>query len=185
MDNINVHEHTYVSTLTDEEDNTLLNGDNDPTHTLKKLKLDNLNRIIIGHININSLRNKFELLQSMISGNIDILVVTETKLDESFPPPQFKIQGYKLPFRMDRNQNGGGVIIYVREDIPCRQLNNHKPHGNLEGIFFEINMNKNKWLFFGGYNPKKEYIVNFVTYISTILHHYIGKYDNIFFYGRF
>ena len=41
--------------------------------------------MIIGQLNINSLRNKFDLITYQIKGNIDILMITETKLDESFP----------------------------------------------------------------------------------------------------
>ena len=44
------------------------------------------NRIII---NINSLRNKFDLLTYQINDNIDILMIGEKKLDESFPIGQF------------------------------------------------------------------------------------------------
>ena len=47
--------------------------------------MPNLNRIVISHVNINFLRNKFELLAKAIKGNVDILMVTETKIDESFP----------------------------------------------------------------------------------------------------
>ena len=91
-----------------------------PSDIFKKIKLGNANRLVIGHININSLRNKFESLKILIKGNIDILVITESKLDESFPTQQFVIEDFSLPYRYDRN--GGGVMIYVREDIPCREL---------------------------------------------------------------
>ena len=93
-----------------------------PSNILKKIKLSNVNRLVIGHININSLRNKFESLKILIKGNIEILVITESKLDESFPTQQFAIDGFTLAYRCDRNEKGGGVIIYVREDIPCREL---------------------------------------------------------------
>ena len=46
--------------------------------------------------------------------------MTETKLDETYPISQFHIDGYSMPHRLDRNGNGGGVIIYVREDIPSK-----------------------------------------------------------------
>ena len=45
----------------------------------------NINRLIIGQLNINSLRNKFKSLVQQVSGNIDILMVSETKSDNSFP----------------------------------------------------------------------------------------------------
>ena len=128
---------------------------------LRNLKVKNFNRLVIGHLNINSLRNKFEFLQKLIQGNIDILVLTETKLDESFPTQQFKMDGYTTPFRLDRNKNGGGIFVYVREDIPCRELKFNLSQSHIEGIFLEINLRKTKWLVFGGYNPHKTNIENF------------------------
>ena len=44
---------------------------------------------MIGHININSLRNKFELLTEMVPDKFDLLMISETKFDSSFPSTQF------------------------------------------------------------------------------------------------
>ena len=41
---------------------------------LKNIPLKNVNNIIIAQININSIRNKFELLSHYVSGNIDIII---------------------------------------------------------------------------------------------------------------
>ena len=49
-------------------------------------------------------------------------MISETKLDESFPIGQFLIDGCSVPFRLDRNKNGGGILLYVREDIPSKLL---------------------------------------------------------------
>ena len=38
----------------------------------------------MGHLNINCIRQKFDSLIEITTGNIDILMVSETKLDESF-----------------------------------------------------------------------------------------------------
>ena len=91
--------------------------------TLKKLRVKNLNRVIISQININSLRNKTELLLEADLGNIDILMVSETKIDMSFPTSQFVIQGFAAPFRLDRTNTGGGILVCVRDDIPSKFLN--------------------------------------------------------------
>ena len=48
--------------------------------------------------------------------------------------------------------NGGGVMIYVREDIPSDQLSKHNIPKNVEAIFVEINLRKNKFLLVGVYN---------------------------------
>ena len=91
--------------------------------TLKKLRIKNLNRVIISQININSIRNKIELLSEAVLGNIDILMVSETKIDMSFPTSQFVIQGFAAPFRLDRTNTGGGILVYVRDDVPSKLLN--------------------------------------------------------------
>ena len=86
----------------------------------KNLRFKNINRLIIGNLNINSISGKFDQLKTIIQGKIDMLVITETKLDASFPKSQFLIEWYSQPYRMDRNRNGGGVLVYVREDIPSK-----------------------------------------------------------------
>ena len=103
----------------------------DALTTLKNIRINNLKNVIIGQLNINSLRNKFSSLIELIHGNIDILVITETKLDHTFPEKQFLIPGYKKPYRRDRNANGGGVMIYVREDIPSDVLIILGPRGKV------------------------------------------------------
>ena len=90
--------------------------------TLKKLRIKNLNRVIISQINIISI-NKIELLSEADLGNIDILMVSETKIDMSFPTSQFVIQGFAAPFRLDRTNTGGGILVYVRDDVPSKLLN--------------------------------------------------------------
>ena len=55
-------------------------GDN-----LNFVRKDNPKRIIIVLLNINSLRNKFDSLMSKIKNDIDILMISETKLDDSIP----------------------------------------------------------------------------------------------------
>ena len=58
---------------------------NDFKTKLKDIRMTNLNCIIISHINKNSIRNKFELLAEAVMCNVDILMVTEIKIGESFP----------------------------------------------------------------------------------------------------
>ena len=47
---------------------------------LKDIRIANLNCIVISHININSIGNKFEFLAEAVTGNVDILIVTKTKI---------------------------------------------------------------------------------------------------------
>ena len=89
---------------------------------LRSLRVKNVNKVIIGHLNINYLRNKFELLTHQIRDNIDILMISETKLDESFPKSQFLINCFSSSYSPDCNCKNGGVLLYFREDIPSKLL---------------------------------------------------------------
>ena len=57
--------------------------------TLKRLQHSHLSKVIFLYLNINSIRNKSGDLDKMVDGNIDILCIAETKLDESFPKNRF------------------------------------------------------------------------------------------------
>ena len=138
---------------------------------LRNIRIANLNNVIIAQLNINSLRNKFHALKEMINGNIDILVLTETKLDGTFPRSQFRIPGYRVPYRKDRDTHGGGVMIYVREDIPSDILRKHVLEENIEAIFIQVNLKKFKLLLIAAYNsPSAKYRIPDTEFFVQIGH---------------
>ena len=99
---------------------THLEGHNsDPLSILRHLKSKNTDRPVIAQLNINFMAPKFEPLVSLVKDNIDLLMVSETKVDDSYPTEQFKIEGYSKPIRLDRNRHGGGLMIFSRDDLPC------------------------------------------------------------------
>ena len=87
---------------------------------MKKRILDNESNTIIGYLNINSLMNKFVFVEDIIK-LFDMFLVSESKLDHTFPNNQFRINGYKI-FRLDRNHFGGGLILHISENIQCKPL---------------------------------------------------------------
>ena len=162
-------------------------GDDDRFNILKKIKQQNVNRHVIGHLNINSIHTKFEPLVRLIRGNIDILVISKTKIDDSFPTEQFIIDGYVRPYRRDRKKDGGGIPIYARDDLGVKELHsiNRSLDPEFEGIFFEINLRKCKWLVLGGYNNYKANIDTFLAYIGPVLDQQMYKFDNFLLLGGF
>ena len=62
------------------------------------------------HLNVNSLRDKFESIADVIQGTFDIFLLSETKIDESFPDKQFRLNNY-ITFRKDRNRYGVGIMF--------------------------------------------------------------------------
>ena len=56
-----------------------------------------MHKIVVGQININFVRNKFDSLMATVAENIDILLTTETKIDSTFPVNEFYLNGYNIP----------------------------------------------------------------------------------------
>lgn len=136
-------------------------------------------------MNINSVSGKFEQLKSLIQGNLDILIITETKLDSSFPAGQFLMDGFSQPYRKDRDRHGGGILIYVREDIPSKELKKHNLPNDIEGIFVEINLRKTKWLIFGTYHPPKQSDDYYFKQVGNSLDLYCQNYEKFLLIGDF
>ena len=152
---------------------------------MSSIGLKNINRLLIGNLNINSISGKFDQLKILVQGKLDVLVITETKLDSSFPKGQFLIEGFSEPYRFDRNRHGGGILIYVREDIPSKELKKYTFPGDIEGIFVEINLRKVKWLLFGSYHPPSQYDNYYFDNVSNALDLYCQTYYKFLLIGDF
>ena len=145
---------------------------------LNEICKKNPNRIIIAHLNINSIRNKSEMLKEVVDNKIDVLLISETKLDNTFPLNQFILEGFTPPYSLDRTTHGGGLMLFVREDIPSKLLPNIDPSGNIENILVNINLRSKEWLISGSYNPNVGLIQNHPTNLSKNLDFYSSKYEN-------
>ena len=137
-----------------------------------KMKIKHPTNLAIGHINVNSIRHKFDYLQTVLSkGLIDILCITETKLDDSFSPQLFQCVGFRC-YRKDRNAKSGGMLIYVREDIPHNRLTLYEindPENHIECVVLKIEIKKLSFNLTCLYkNPKVSSKV-FIDRVSTML----------------
>ena len=83
---------------------------------LRKLRLKYPRNPLIGYININSLWNKIiDVREIIVRLQLDYFVISETKLDSSFPSTQFHIGDYETRNRRDRGKSGGGLIEFVKK----------------------------------------------------------------------
>ena len=128
-------------------------------------------------MNINSIRNKFDFLEVIISNNIDILGIAETKLDDTFPTSQFLLDGFHPPFRYDRNRHGGGILAYVRNGIPARELKEYQLPDDIEYGFVEINIKNKKWLLANIYRPPNQGERYFFQELGNSLDHFSTKFE--------
>ena len=90
----------------------------------------------MGQLNINSIGSKFEMLTSLITNKIDVLLLSETNTDETFPLEQFLISCFAKPLRLDRNSRGGGTMLFIRDNIPVRLLKPRNHPFNTEALFY-------------------------------------------------
>ena len=63
-------------------------------------------------------------------------MISETKIEESFPLGQLKINGFNEPLRLDSNSNGGGIMLFVWEDIPVKLIASKTTP--VEGLYGEV-----------------------------------------------
>ena len=73
----------------------------DAQQVFKDIRKSNVNKLAFGQLNINTLRNKFDMLSELIKGFVDLFLISETKLDDSFSEGQFFIDGYHTLFKYD------------------------------------------------------------------------------------
>ena len=52
----------------------------DAQQVLKDIRKSNVDKLIFGQLNINSLRNKFDKISELIKGFADIFMISETRL---------------------------------------------------------------------------------------------------------
>ena len=124
-------------------------------------------------------------MKTMLTRDTDILMITETKLDDSFPVSQFDIDGFSTPFRLDRNKNGGGILLYIRSYIVASKLNNYIFPNDIEAFFIEINIKGNKWLICCSYNPNRIFVSRHLDHIAKGIDTYSKKYEKILLMGDF
>ena len=146
------------------------------------MKIECPEKITVSHLNINSIMNKSDRLSFIIDTNTDILLISETKLDDSFSSAQLSLKRFCSPYRLHRNSKGGGILLYFRKDIPSR-FPNIGSTCNIETISVEINLMKRKWLLTCWYNPHKSLISSHPDYLNNILDKYSKFYENFVFMG--
>ena len=68
------------------------------------------------------------------------------------------INDYSTPFKSDKNQNAD-LLIYVREDIPYKILNEYTSENHFQRVSLKINLRARKELLSCSYNPNTNSII--------------------------
>ena len=119
-----------------------------------------------------------------VGNNLGILMVSETKID-TLPESQCLIEGFSTSYSLDRTAKGGGILLYVRQNIPSKYLKKVPVNESFEGFFVELNLRSKKWLLGCLYNPHKEKTTSHLINLSTALDKLSTDYENIILLGDF
>ena len=109
-------------------------------------------------------------------------MTSETKIHNSFPTMQFHIEGYCI-YRLDRNEYGGGILVYVRGNIPSKLIPMER--SSIEGFFTELDLRCRKCLLSSNYNSYRSLISENLIIIGKDLDLLFANYDRIFLMGDF
>ena len=125
------------------------------------------------------------MLTSFLDNNIDVLCIAETKLGETTMEGEVLIKGYKKPYRLDVSENRGGLLVYIKTDIPSKLLTGFNQPKDLQALTFEISLHNKKWLLVSIYNPNKILGKSFLNNLSDLLDFYSRRYDHCVILGDF
>ena len=112
-------------------------------------------------------------------------MISEKKIDSS-PLGNFLIGGFSKTHRLDHDLLGGGILLYVKEDIPSNLLKVEiKPIEDfyvtdifIFVYFYVIDLHNDKWLINCSYNPHKNMIGDHLHTLSEKLDIYSSSYNN-------
>ena len=86
---------------------------------------------------------------------------------------------------IDFSEQGGGVMIYVRNYTLSKQSTKNNIDGEIDGLFVKINLRKTKWLLYGTYHPPSQNKSLYIDSVSSALDTYLSQYDKLFLVGDF
>ena len=125
------------------------------------------------------------MLSLLFHGVIDILMICETKIDDSFPTEQFIIEGYSTIYKLDRNDRGEGIMLIVLGNLLNSRLDKYCFPNEIQIFYIELNLQKKKWLIFCCYNPHKHLLKHHLFQIESAINFYSNTYENLIILGDF
>ena len=132
-----------------------------------------------------------EIKRWLLSGRFDIIVISETKIDNSFPDSQFQIDGYRL-CRSDRKAGGGGLMIYVQSDVyfvRVKQLRGlsteHWSGFRTESIVLKVKLGKTWIVIVGIHRPPSIPKLQWTGELSLLFEAVSSVSDTVFYAGDF
>ena len=131
--------------------------------------------LIVVHFNIDSITAEGRLEQLITvchTLKVDILIITESKLDDSIPNSMIELLNFHEPLRRDRNRHGGGCLVYISENLTFKQMSDLQSD-KYEHIWADVKVNDKVYSINALYRPStdntNEKYDEFLTESETLL----------------
>ena len=133
------------------------------------------------HLNINSIQNKFEELAELADlikdSRTQLMIVSESKIDSSYPNSQFSIPDFVL-YRNDRNKGGGEILAYVSSELTCKRIKLAKTYKTIEPIVLDIHFKTKSIIAIGLCRPPTNFTLQYRQQLEEELN-YICNWANL------
>ena len=136
-------------------------------------------------MHVNSTRNKLDDWKFLLGKSLGIICTSSTKLDETFPTAQFAIEGFRKPYRLDITSNSGGLLFYVKANLPPKLIRFYNFPSEIQCIPIELNIPTKKYALLSIYRPPNQNINFYLDKLSQALDIYSKDYENICIFGDF
>ncbi|XP_033096710.1 GATA zinc finger domain-containing protein 15-like, partial [Anneissia japonica] len=157
-----------------------INNDNNNNTSLHKYK-----GFKIGHLNIQSLRNKVDLLKAFLYDcKFDIFSISETWLNGNIEDNEILIDGFKI-CRLDRQlKPGGGVLFYIRDGLNFKEISEFKING-IEAHWIKVNLPHTKPLLIGTVYRPPNSDAEYLNQLDTVFQNFTSMYEDVVILGDF
>ena len=124
-------------------------------------------------------------LKFLLGKSLDIICISETKLDETFPTVQFAIEGFSKPYRLNITSNNEGLLFYVKANLSSKLIRFYNFPSEIQCIPIELKISTKKFALLSIYRPPNQNINYFLDKLSEALDIYSKHYENICVFGDF
>ena len=124
-------------------------------------------------------------MKLLLGKSLDIICISETKLDETFQTAQYAIKGFNKPYRVDITSNSGDLLFYVKANLSSKLICFYNFPNEIQCIPIELNISTEKYALLSLYRPPNQNINLFLDKLSAALDIYSKHYENICTLGDF
>ena len=118
--------------------------------------MDKTKKLTVCHVNIRGLNEcKLASIKASLCETYDIITISETFLSENRSAVDLSLPGYYDIIRKDRPTFGGGVAVYVKNNISFARKVEYEAEG-IESIWLVVNTCQGQMLLCSAYRPPND-----------------------------